>query len=192
MARRSILLAALALLVVVGATSFQALRAAADAPAKPEPGKPVADLQLTVDRAAHGVLEISFQNVGKAPMVLNLGVMEDGGRNLIPRQLHLLVTGTDGESRVVPFHEFALRDLPTRIDDFLIPLMPGAKYTMTFALNDFAEDSPNLGLIREIGTHDKIEAVYKGAAASTANEKSIPNMPIWKGKVESAAVTYAE
>ena len=74
-----------------------------------------------------------------------------------------------------------------------IPLMPGARYTMTFSIDDFWTD---IGESDKVVANDKIKAVYEVAAfipdGSPASEAAIPNMPIWKGKVESAAVPYTE
>lgn len=177
------LLAAL-LLAAWGASLGQAPAPDPVAP-KAKPSKPVAGLQITLDRAAHGVLEVTLQNVEKKPMVLNLGVMLGNGLTLIPNHLHLTVTGASGKSRQLAWKGSFVGG---RMDDFLVPLMASAKYTVILSLDDFTDDNAKPAL----AAGDKVQIGYEGAAASGAINAAIPNLPIWKEKVESSPITYAD
>ncbi len=190
MPMRTTILGALAILAVVGVSLGQGTLAANLATLTPEPGKPVAGLQLALDCAAHGVLEITFENVGQNAMVINLGDMVGNGRQLEPRNLHLIVSGLSGKPRQLDWK--GLAGVSGRLDDFLVPLMPGSKYTITFSLDDLIGEGKGGDWSSTVAAGEKVQAVFKGAAPSLSNGVSIPDLPIWNHKVVSTPLPYAE
>jgi len=189
MVMRTNLLRALSLLDAVGAsldpTSLVANPTAATEAGKPETGKAVGGLRLTLDRAAHGVLKVTFQNVAKTPMIVNLGVMLANGRTMIPNQLYLIVTGASGHARRLAWKGFCVTG---PMNDFLVPLMPAATYTLSLALNDFVEHGRNSAVV----AGEKVRVVYLGAAPSHLNHASAADLPVWDGKVDTATLPYVE
>jgi hypothetical protein len=152
-------------------------------PAKQDPDKSVQGLRLTLDRAAAGVLEVTFQNVAVAPMMLTLGVMLGNGRALIPDQLYLIVTPASGEPRRLAWKGFRVNG---RMDDFLVPLMPGTKYSLTLSLDNFVEHGRKSAVV----AGDRVRVVYLGAAPSHGKHATQSNLPIWDGKVDTATLQY--
>ncbi len=156
----------------------------AGAPAAPLAGKAVAGVSLKLEKAGKGVVEVTVQNAGEKPIVVNLGMMLGNGRSLAPTQVTLLVTGREGKTL-----RFAQGPgVAGRVDDFLVPLMPGGKYSMAIPLAGFADEKG----MRGIAAGDTIQAVYEGAEVSYQKESVIPGLPMWKGKVLSEAVKYEE
>jgi hypothetical protein len=188
--RRTSILGTLLIVAAVGGSLGRPMPAANPAPAGLEPGKPVAELQLTLDQPANGVLEVTFENVGKKPTVLNLGDMVGNGRELEPVQFNLIVAGPSGKSRQLNWK--GLGGYAGRVDDFLVPLMPMSKYAITFSVDDLIGDGADGNWSSKVATGEKVQAVYEGAAPSNPNGAAIPALPIWIHQVESAAIRYVE
>jgi hypothetical protein len=161
------------------------------APLALEPGKAVDGVRITLDRAGKGVLEVAFENVDAKPVVLNLGDMVGNGRVLELRRFRLVVTDPSGKSRRLDWN--GLGAYGGRLDDFLVPLMPAAKYTVTFSLGDLIGDGKDGDWSSAIAPGEKVQAVYEGAAPSLTNRQEIiPALPIWVGKVESGLLVYSD
>jgi hypothetical protein len=157
-----------------------AIQAADPAPPRPEPSKPVAGLTITLDAAAHGVVEVSLQNVERTPIFLNLG--ESVGGELYPEAIHLVVTDKAGKPRTLKCGPPAIIG---GVDDFLVPLMPKAKYTLRLALDDFDGPPPAAG--------ETVQAVYRGSRPLNPVIRGFNSAPIYRTeKVESAPAAYAE
>jgi hypothetical protein len=144
-------------------------------------------LQVVLDRAADGVLIVTFQN-DNAAQVLNLGIIT--GREWVPNKLHFIVTGVSGETG-----QLTLKDgggVGGRIDDFLVPLMPAGKYTVTLPLSSLIFRASNGTFLRgenALISGDKVQAVYEGEATFRANAGGLwnnPGLPIWDGRLESS------
>ncbi len=189
MRMRTRIICIIAALAVIVTGLGRAAPAADPAPLAPEAGKAVAGLGLTLGRVAKGVLEVTFENVDKKPMVLNLGNLVGNGRYLEPMRFHLIVTGLDGKSR--EFHWKGIGGYAGRVDDFLVPLMPGAKYTITFSLDDLIGDRKEGNWSSAVAGGEKVQAAYEGRAEDPRHEV-IPALPIWLGKIESASLGYVD
>ena len=188
MRKRMLIFCGLAILV---AGLGQVAPAADPAPLALEPGKAIDGLRITLGRAAKGDLEVGFENVDAKPVVLNLGDMVGNGLELEPRRFHLVVTGPTGKSREL--HWKGIGGIAGRMDDFLVPLMPAAKYTVTFSLGDLIGNGKEGNWSSAIVAGEKVQAVYEGAAPSLTNRQEIiPALPIWLGKIESGLLVYSE
>jgi len=173
---------ACAILCLVGARAGSP----SSAPAK-SGSAPPAGLRLTIDRVSRESAEVSFENADKNPIVLNLGVMLGNGRTLIPEQIHFVVADASGKSRELRWKGYGVAG---RLDDFLVPLMPTAKYSMTLSLRDYVEVDDRKSA--SLAPGDTIHAAFEGVAPSHINEGAIPDLPIWKGKIMSDSTSLAD
>jgi hypothetical protein len=156
--------------------------------AKVEPAMTAPGLRLTVGKAGAGTLEVTLENKGAKPLVLNMGLMVGNGRALLPNAVSLVVTGLDAKERKLMRGSAAVAG---RLDDYLVPMPVGAKYSLMIRVRDWAgEDGFTPGVIV---AGEQVRAVYEGAEVAYKNQGSvIPGLPMWVGKVESERVKYAE
>jgi hypothetical protein len=190
MKTRRAFLGSLPILAVAGGSTGRALWGAD----QPDPAAPAGVLALELIAATKGLVVVALENVGKTSIFLNLGIIVGGGW-LCPEQLRLVVTDGRGASRTL---HYPLRTddgsivpaINGRVDDFVLPLMAGAKYAMTFPIGHFVDREIKSGVV----AGDKLQAVFEGKKPSHANVGSvagfIPGLPFWTGRVESASRTY--
>jgi len=183
---RIVLLGVLSILTVIAVSVSHGSAPVNPSVAEIGPGQPVAGLQLTLDQAAKGALRVTFENVGNTPTFLNLGIMVGNGRILIPNQLELVVTDPTGNPRKLQVK--GVPGVAGRVDDFLVPLMPGAKYTIPFSLDDFVSETGKA----TVAPGEKLQAHYQGVAPSNPNGANIPALPVWIGEIQSSMVRYAD
>jgi hypothetical protein len=138
-----------------------------------------------LDRADHGLPELTLRNTGSSAIVVNLGVMLDNGRVLVPQQIRLIASSASGKTRQFVWKSAGVGG---RVDDFLVPLMLAAKYTMTLSVDDFFDAVGNTTIV----AGDKIHAVYDGVAPANASGPASPNLPIWNHRVETTPRIYGE
>ena len=131
-------------------------------------------------------LQITFANTAKTPAVLNLGYMLGNGAKFWPTKFHLLVHDAAGAERLL---RWKTGGIDGRVDDFLVPLMPGGKYAIAFSLDDLIGDGKDGNWSSAIQAGEKVEAVYEGTAIDPARAL-IPALPIWVGELKSDSIVY--
>jgi hypothetical protein len=169
MARRLIACSPLLLLPFLGS-------AAAPAPAPA--------LQLSAASNPDGTLTVTFRNTGHAPCILNLGLNLGNGQSFRPTALSLLITPTAGPARELRYKGFFVGGT---VDDFLVPLPPGATYSLPLALADFISETNG---IPSTPQHPPLpgESLQARLAPAPASHTHDPIETLWKTPITSNAI----
>ncbi|HVX85442.1 MAG TPA: hypothetical protein VH253_11725 [Phycisphaerae bacterium] len=95
---------------------------------------PAPGLDITAAFTPTGDLSVTFHNTGAAPCTFHPGISLGNGQALWPMCLSLVVTPKGGAARELTYKGGAIGG---RVDDWLVPLPPGASYTLRLAPADF-------------------------------------------------------
>jgi RNA polymerase sigma factor (sigma-70 family) len=153
---------------------------------KPVWGKPLNGLRLGLCRAApkeDGKLRllVVLENVSAADLTVKLGLMLANGKTQLPTAVRFLVTGGDGQERLV-------RRTPPgvagRVDPFVVPLSSGNRYSISCDLDQWDERPPP-------GRY-RVRAEFVGAAVTrqevNLDTTGLALMTYWAGTISSAAL----
>jgi hypothetical protein len=128
---------------------------------------------------------VELRNTGKDDLTLNLGIMLANGRCQYARAISLMVTDSEGKSRV-----FDLREPATvggRIDAFILPLASGAMYSMPIDLGNYWPASSKEFEYKLRGSYS-IKAQFKGERAP--RDMDILLASYWIGSVTSNTLNF--
>ena len=158
---------------------------------------PVADgLRMSITRtpssatATTAQFRVAIENVGERDAVLNMGLMMANGQVLLPTALFLSITDSQKVGRELSF--FSDRSsgrLSGKIDDYVVPLRPGATYTMAVDLSHYwAAATKQFPLRLSTGEHTVVaRLVARGAQYSKGD---IALLKFWTGTVRSNELTF--
>jgi len=156
---------------------------------------PVADgLRMSIARtplsatATTAQFRVAIENAGERDVVLNMGLMMANGQVLLPTALFLTITDSQKVGRELSFISDGRR-LSGKMDDYVVPLRPGATYTMAVDLSHYwaaATKQFPLRLLR--GEHTVVaRLVARGAQYSKFD---IGLLKFWTGTVQSNELTF--
>ena len=104
---------------------------------------PVTDgLRMSIARtplsatATTAQFSVAIENAGEKDAVLNMGLMMANGQVLLPTALFLTITDSQKVGRELSFISDGRR-LSGKVDDYVVPLRPGATYTMAVDLSHY-------------------------------------------------------
>ena len=131
---------------------------------------------------------VAIENAGEKDAVLNMGLMMANGQVLLPTALFLTITDSQKVGRELSFISDGRR-LSGKVDDYVVPLRPGATYTMAVDLSHYwaaATKQFPLRLLR--GEHTVVaRLVARGARSSKVD---IGLLKFWTGTVQSNELTF--
>ena len=158
---------------------------------------PVADgLRMSITRTPSSAtattvqFRVAIENAGERDAVLNMGLMMANGQVLLPTALFLSITDSQKVGRELSF--FSDRSsgrLSGKMDDYVVPLRPGATYTMAIDLNHYwAAATKQFPLRLLTGEHTVVaRLVARGAQHSKGD---IALLKFWTGTVQSNELTF--
>ena len=158
---------------------------------------PVADgLRMSITRtpssatATTAQFRVAIENAGERDAVLNMGLMMANGQVLLPTALFLSITDSQKVGRELSF--FSDRGsgrLSGKMDDYVVPLRPGATYTMAVDLNHYwAAATKQFPLKLLTGEHTVVARLVAGGAQYSKGD--IAMLKFWTGTVQSNELTF--
>ncbi len=148
-------------------------------------------LQLT-QKSDPFTLMASWVNAGPQALVLNIGMLLGNGRGQFPVLIRFQLTTPEGERRkLTPRGPTATGG---RIDPMIIPLPPGAMYTITLHLAEYgAPEDRTWRWAWQPGSYT-LTAPYigRGVPVGTTNldRRGMALMPYWTGTVDSNTLRF--
>jgi hypothetical protein len=130
---------------------------------------------------------VAFENTRQSDFVLNLGSMDANGLTLLPTEMHLLVTDTEGTTRELTF--FVPR-LAVRLVPFTVPLRAGSTYTVRTSLRDYFVPTLDNRNVKLPAGRNRIVARFQGRRTESGNAtiRDVDLLNFFQGVVESNAV----
>jgi len=158
------------------------------AKAAEEPSSPLKISIVSLDAEQTGVFRVDLENTGDKDLVLNLGMMLGNGRTLIPDAISLILVDSKGESRELLFSDPFIAG---RLDDYIVPLRAGSKYSLRLSLDDYWCAKTNEFKITLQAGEYRIYAVLtaKGAQNVNSDMEGMQVMNFWTGTISSAPIT---
>jgi hypothetical protein len=133
-----------------------------------------------------------WQNSGSKALVLNLGIMLANGREQYPDSLRLKLTLP--EENVLHLQMIGPGVIGGRIDPMVVPLPPGATYSVRFSLNQYNAPEEKIWKLNLRSGSYSLTANYTGVAvplqAANLDMKGISLMPYWTGTVQSDVLKF--
>jgi hypothetical protein len=186
----------LLILMVVAALQMDAV---VPGPAPTAWGQPVNGLRMAIYPATSGDLPstgaefyVSFQNVGDSvDFLLNLGLMMEMGRAIVPYFVQLSVTDANGHTRllqqIVGGHGLVR---PGRLDNFVVGLPSASTFTLKVNLRFYWDvaNKKGIGIRLAPGKH-RISARLKSRDVE-GSSKSLEFLNFWKGSAESNVLEF--
>lgn len=162
-------------------------------------GPPVAKqnqpLQFKLTHKGDGLLfEIELHNRGPQDLVLETGMMLDGGKKQLPHRIALFLIDPQGEE--IPL---SLKKMPTtfegRIDPMVVPLPVGATLTLPISLNDYYAPKKQIRNVAELTTGvyglraTFVGYIYSGVT-SNLRMRDESFLKYWTGMLASGPVRF--
>jgi hypothetical protein len=134
--------------------------------------------------------EPAADNKAEKELMLNLGIMLGNGRKVFPKAVHLIVTDLAGKTRTLQLSEPGVAG---RVDDFVVPVAPGASYSLRLRLADFWSPATNEFHIGLAPGDYQLRAVLESKTATHVNSdmRGIRTMNIWRGTLTSAPIAIS-
>jgi len=133
---------------------------------------------------------VAIENAGERDAVLNIGLMMANGQVLLPTALFLTITDSQKVGRELSF--FSDRGsgrLSGKMDDYVVPLRPGATYTIAVDLNDYwAAATKQFPLRLLTGEHTVVARLVARGAQYSKGDIALLNF--WTGTVRSNELTF--
>lgn len=143
---------------------------------------------LMTNRETH--FEVTFKNVGKEDVCLNLGYMLANGKIQIPDKVHLELKDESGQTWEHVFLQAG--GVAGRMDDYVLPLKTGSTYAFTVPLSEFLSSDMKKQHEKELmpGRYT-VSATFEGVGAQVVNldMQGMKLMRFWKGKLEESVST---
>ena len=149
------------------------------------PVSPVA-LELAAAKKS-GELSLVVRNTDRSAVNVNIGITLANGSDLLPTNVRLTLERDGRKSDWT--YTGRIAGVAGRIDDFILPLMPGASYQMTFAFSDFG---PLEGIQHTLQPgHYRVRASLWARHAEHMNSdtEGMKLMKLWTGVAESNEIT---
>lgn len=151
----------------------------------------VQDLQLSIssngfDKQGQPELQLEFQNVSERDISVKLGIMLGNGRSQHPTNLMLNLTDSEGMKREL---QFKAPFIAGRVDDYVVPLRAGSTYSLKLKLNQFWSSKSNEFGVKLASGKNLITVHFDGTDISETDSLKLVHMGIWKGTIESNALT---
>ena len=128
---------------------------------------------------------VELRNTGEDDLILNLGIMLANGRKQYPKAIVLLITDSEGKSRL-----FDLRGpgaVGGRMDPLLVPLVSGGTYTLPVDLGRYWAASSKEFEYKLRGAYS-IEARLTGEKVPARQDLLLARY--WTGEVTSNRLTF--
>ena len=128
---------------------------------------------------------VELRNTGKDDLILNLGIMLANGRKQYPRAIVLIVTDSEGKSRV-----FDLREpwfVAGRVDPMIVPLPAGATFSLPVELDKYWAAASKEFEYKFKGNYS-IEAKFNGEKVPPREDLLLA--PYWIGAITSNRLTF--
>jgi hypothetical protein len=159
--------------------------------------EPTSSLQLSIvrdssERPAGGApkFRVELRNTGKDDLILNLGIMLANGRKEYPKAIVLIITDSEGKSRIFDLREPAF--VAGRLDPLTLPLPIGATFSLPVDLANYWSAATQEFEYKLRGSYS-IEAKFTGEGVSRQDAnldvKGLALMPYWVGEVTSNRLT---
>lgn len=180
----SLLLSVILVSSIALSPTARTMRATEDAP------RPGLQLSIVLDSiqplaGKSPKFNVELRNNGKDDLVLNLGVMLANGRKQYPRAFVLILTDSEGKSRV-----FNLRE-PTavagRLDPMILPVPIGAAFSLPVDLANYWPAATKEFEYNLRGNYT-IEARFTGEKVPATMDLLLA--PYWIGEVTSNRLTF--
>ena len=138
------------------------------------------------------VFHVAVENVGDKDAMVNLGMMLANGKVLLPDAIRLILIDSDGKSRELHFSDRRYSRIAGRVDDYLVPLRAGSKYTLRLSLDDFwSPKTKDFQLKLKPGEYSiHAELTSKAVHYLNLGTQGMKLMRVWTGKLESDAVAF--
>jgi len=144
------------------------------------------------DEAGSPEFQISFENVGRQDVTLNLGMMLANGKPLtgtalFPTNIRIHLTDVAGATREL---HFLAPSVAGRVDDYVVPLRVGSTYTLKVPLSNFW--SPVSGEVPVKLTPGEVQASARFAGGGALHESGKFIRNYWEGSLRSNAVALKQ
>ena len=156
--------------------------AKADTPAW---GEPKNGVRLGIAPGTPGRIAVALENVGKDDVMINVGMMLANGKRQLPTGIRLTAIDAENKSHDLTFN---LPGVAGRVDQFLVPLPAGSRYTLSIALSEYALDRferPEPGLYKL-----KAELVGGPIDRPNADMAGLTTFPLWTGPATSGETPF--
>jgi hypothetical protein len=128
---------------------------------------------------------VELRNTGKEDLVLNLGMMLANDRKQYPRAIVLILTDSEGKSRIFDLREpFAIAG---RLDPMVVPLPKGATFSLPIDLDNYWSAASKEFEYKFKGSYS-IEAKFMGEKVPAQQDLLLA--PYWIGEVTSNRLTF--
>ena len=133
---------------------------------------------------------VAIENSGEGDAVLNMGLMMANGPVLLPTALFLTITDWQNGARELSFFpDRSSGRLSGKIDDYVVPLRPGATYTMAVDLSHYwAPATKQFPLRLLTGEHTVVARLM--ARGAQYSKGDIALLKFWTGTVQSNELTF--
>ncbi len=179
-----IVVALISVLAAPASNGSQPLQQTADC------GHAVDGVQMCLASSGSNLL-LSLANVGERDVTLNLGIMLANGKAQLPTNIAMKFTDAHGKTRVFKFWDKRYPAIAGRVDDYVLPLRVGSKYSIALTLDQFWCQETNEFSIPVVSGENYLTAQFEGTRANAMNfdMKGIKLMNFWLSKVESNTLT---
>ena len=143
-------------------------------------------------RSAKPLFQVELHNVSEQPLILSLGMMLSNGRKQYADAVHLSLT--DDHGKVLALELKVAGIVAGRIDPLVVPLPPGATFTLPIDLADYISPKANVWELYLVAGRYTLSADYSGVGVpqqqANLDMKGISLMPYWTGSVKSNVVEF--
>jgi len=156
----------------------------------------VGELRIALVRvepqAAKPLFRVELQNAGDHALTLNLGMMLANGKMQYPMAIKLSLTDSSGRS--FPLELIGPGIIAGRVDPLVVPLPPGATYSVPVDLAEYCSPKANLWKPAQEPARYKLRAIYTGVGVSQQEAnldlKGISLMNYWTGTIGSEVISF--
>ena len=147
-------------------------------------------LSIALDSTQHTAgqlpkFNVELRNTGEDDLILNLGIMLANGRKQYPKAIVLLITDSEGKSRLFDLREPSA--IGGRMDPLIVPLASGGAYSLPVDLGKYWA-APSKEFEYKLRGAYSIEARFTGEKAPARQDTLLARY--WIGKVTSNRLTF--